>query len=196
MITAKKPKLPKEWSYVLQAATLQGALDEARFEGQVDLEYSEELDSSRILHAIYRMPDESTPHARLQVSTGMVPSGERRTALYKLEMTLLPVFVDWLSRLRALPKESPQWQAKSREGKLYFHGMYVKSRKLRGGKIRKGMVGYGHSFFCINLDDLPDGAGAPEGDGVDARRDETDAGSESPDHVNNKKIRGAGGGPG
>jgi hypothetical protein len=107
MIKIEKPKLPKGLSYALKTSILQAALDEARIECYVHLSYWRPQTGFSVLDAQYWLPSQNVPYPRVYLRAGVVPSSHHRAASDAMEKNILPAFTAWLSRILALPENSP-----------------------------------------------------------------------------------------
>ena len=119
MMTVKKPKIPKGLSYVLKTSVLQAALEDAHINCHVNLNYWIPQSGGSVLEAHYWLPNANVHYPRVYVRAGVVPSSERRAAQDALAASILPTFIAWLSRILALPKNSPVLH-----GKPYFNATY------------------------------------------------------------------------
>ena len=129
-MTVEKPKLRKGLSYVLKTSLLQEAIDQARIECHVDLNYWTPQSGCSVLEAHYWLPNANVDYPRVYVRAGVVPSAERQAALDALRGEGLPAFISWLSRIIALPKGSPKLHSD-----LYFDATY-----------EDGKIGIIHNF--------------------------------------------------
>jgi hypothetical protein len=107
MIKVEKPKLPKGLSYALKTSFLQAELDKAQIDCYIHMIYWRPQSGHSILEAQYWLPNQNVPYARVYVRAGVVPSGLRMAASNAMVKIILPSFIEWLSRIIALPANSP-----------------------------------------------------------------------------------------
>ena len=117
--SVSKPKLPKGLAYVLKTPQLEHSLDEAGIEIHVDLKYWRPQRIGSILEGHYWVPNANVPYSRVYVRAGCVQSEHRSTACDGLLKTALPGFMNWLTRIVALPEGSPQLATE-----LYFNAVF------------------------------------------------------------------------
>ncbi len=107
MIRVKKPALSEKRSYVLKTSALEAALLEAHLDCHVDLTYWTPNPDGSILEAWYLLPNENVPYSRVHLRAGSLLRAVRHDAFTAMQETVLPAFVDWLSRVLVLPEMSP-----------------------------------------------------------------------------------------
>jgi hypothetical protein len=118
--SVSKPKVPRGLSYVLKTSQLEHALTEANIECYVQLVYWVPQAGGSILEGHYWLPNENVSYPRVYVRAGTVPSALRATASVALVDSALPLFVDWLQGILALPEQSPALLET-----LYFNATYT-----------------------------------------------------------------------
>lgn len=109
---------------------LQAALEDAHIDCHVDLNYWIPQSGGSVLEAHYWLPNANVSYPRVYVRAGVVPSSARRAACDALAESILPTFITWLSRILALPKNSPALHCEP-----YFNATY-----------EEGKVGIMHDF--------------------------------------------------
>jgi hypothetical protein len=107
MISVEKPPLSKKRSYVLKTSLLDTAVSAAALECHIDLKYWTPTVDGSILEAEYWLPNENVPYPRVYVRAGSLPREQRSAAAALLKTTVLPAFTQWLTRVVALPDNSP-----------------------------------------------------------------------------------------
>jgi len=125
-IRVSKPRLPKSLAYPLKTSVLEGALRDAGLTCDLQLVYWTQQAGRSVLEAHYWLPNERISHDRVYVRAGSLPAEARSAAAGVLLRDGLPSFVAWLSRIIALPVDSPL-----RNQNLCFNAEYVSVELLR-----------------------------------------------------------------
>lgn len=120
MTVIEKPKLPKGMAYVLKTSMLQAALEQAGIDCHVEVRYWTPQSGDSVLEAHYWLPNSHVAFPRVHVRAGVVQGAERRAAQEALAHEILPVFIDWLAQILALPLNSPVLH-----GVLHFNATYA-----------------------------------------------------------------------
>jgi hypothetical protein len=106
-IHVEKPPLSKKRAYVLKTSVLQRALAEAKIDCHVSIRYWTPRTDGSILEAEYWLPNQNVPYPRVNVRAGSLPKEERRAAFRWLEERAVPSFIHWVTKVLALPDNSP-----------------------------------------------------------------------------------------
>jgi hypothetical protein len=107
-IYVEKPALSKKRSYVLKTSVLQTALADAKIDCHMIIRYwTPQIDNGSVLEGEYWLPNQNVPYARVYIRAGSLPKAERRDAFRWLERSVLPSFIQWLTKVLALPDNSP-----------------------------------------------------------------------------------------
>ena len=132
MIEIEKPKLPKGLSYALKTSLLQDALDEARIDCYIHLNYWRPQTGCSVLNALYWLPNQNVPYPRVYIRAGVVPSSLHKAASDAMIKIILPAFTEWLSRILALPENSPVLH-----GEPYFDAAYDNGKIAIGSNFER-----------------------------------------------------------
>lgn len=103
-----KPKIPKEYSYVLKTSQLEEILIQNKIVIHVDLEYWLPQEIGTILEAYYWQPNSNVPYNRLYVRAGALPNKDVKGAKEAMVATVFPAFIKWLNFYLKLPDNAPQ----------------------------------------------------------------------------------------
>lgn len=115
----EKGKLPYGFSYGLNTKNLKNLMIEAEINIEVTVSYSH---SKIFFDAQYVRPNRNVDHERILVRVGSVKSEDRRGAKQYVEHSVLPEFIEWVSGLVSLPKNSTKF---SDHSFVYFRRDFV-----------------------------------------------------------------------
>ena len=135
-IDVEKPPLSKTRSYVLRTSVLRTAVADANIDTYISLRYwTPQIDSGSVLEAEYWLPNQNVPYPRVYIRAGSVPKAERRDAFGWLERSALPSFIQWLTKVLALPDNSPILRRGPHFNATYRYGVGGIRHDFIGGAV-------------------------------------------------------------
>ncbi|MCL2678497.1 MAG: hypothetical protein FWE85_05540 [Clostridiales bacterium] len=102
-----KPKIPKQYGFVLKTEQLRVALEENNINTHTDLNYCFYQQIGSIFEVFFWPPNENIPYNRLYIRAGALPREKIFLAREKLKSIVLPEFVSWVKEIINLPINSP-----------------------------------------------------------------------------------------
>lgn len=102
-----KPKIPKEYAYVLQSSQLNKLLLDSNFSIHTDLLFWLPQIIGSIFEVHYWLPNENNPYCRLHIRAGALKIEYVKAAKEVMNSTILPQFAIWLRDIIKLPNSSP-----------------------------------------------------------------------------------------
>lgn len=96
-------KLPKGQGYPFKPSTLEAALAEAGVEIDAYLIRG----SGDLFYAEFWPPNPNVPYERLYIRTGAMPIADLAQARTKVEISIIPALVDWITRILKQDRQSP-----------------------------------------------------------------------------------------
>jgi hypothetical protein len=98
-----RDKLPKGRSFPVKSSVLRAALQDFLQQVDVIIYFSR---TSHNFHAIFSPPGEIKKIETLQVFVGVVPSASAALARESADVSIIPEFTEWITRLLAEPSNS------------------------------------------------------------------------------------------
>jgi hypothetical protein len=96
-------KLPKGLSFPVKSSVLCAPLHDISQQVEVTIYFSR---TGHNFHVIFSPPGEIRPIETLQVFVGVVPSASAALARENAEVSIIPQFIKWITRLLAEPSNS------------------------------------------------------------------------------------------
>jgi hypothetical protein len=107
LITSKKSKIGKGYSYALSTSMVANEFEAGAVSIRTEISYSSLRNSGVVLRAFYWMPNPRVSCRRIYIQAGCVVSTDRSHASKKLQRDVMPRFVNWVQALNALDDRSP-----------------------------------------------------------------------------------------
>lgn len=121
--TITKPKIPKEYTYILKSTQLDNLLLKNKFNIYTDLTYWLPKEVGSIFEAHYWEPSNNISYQRLYIRAGALLKAESKQAREILSENVFPVFVNWLNMILRLENNSYYFNQQ-----LYFEAIYINNR--------------------------------------------------------------------
>jgi len=105
----KKPKLPREQTYIYKTSQIEKVLNENNIETNVYLNYKrfyQNCDSKCIFNVLYWLPNENVPYDRFYVSIHALKTDDVKLIMSKMNDIALPAFGKWAKNILSLPSNS------------------------------------------------------------------------------------------
>ncbi|MEH7403653.1 hypothetical protein V7148_22115 [Gottfriedia acidiceleris] len=118
-----KPKIPKNYKYILKTSQLEEVLKENKCTIHVDLEYWLPQKIGNILEVHYWLPNSNVPYSRLYIRAGALDNKDVHEAREVMIKTVYPEFIKWLEYYLKLPENAPQLFKKP-----YFCAVYEENK--------------------------------------------------------------------
>ncbi|MDR0853551.1 MAG: hypothetical protein LBN34_04225 [Clostridiales Family XIII bacterium] len=117
-----KPKISKDYAYVLQSSKLDELLKNKNFIIHTDLHYQTSQELGNIFEVFFWFPNKNCPYNRLYVRAGALLKNEVKSARFELYNSVFPMFEVWLRNILELPDNSPKLFGKPRFWADYKNG--------------------------------------------------------------------------
>jgi hypothetical protein len=121
--SVSKPKIPKDYKYILKTNQLEEILTKNKFSIHIDLNYWLPQEIGTILEAHYWLPNSNIPYNRLYIRAGALPNKDVRNAQEELITTVFPAFIKWLNFILKLPSNSSHFNESP-----YFNAIYKNNK--------------------------------------------------------------------
>ncbi|WP_088044593.1 hypothetical protein [Bacillus sp. EAC] len=104
-----KPKIPKEYTYILKTSQLEEILMQNKYTIHVDLVYWIPAEIGSILEVHYWLPTSNLPYSRLYIRAGALRTKDVKEAREEMITSVFPEFIKWLDFHMKLPDNAPQF---------------------------------------------------------------------------------------
>ncbi|MFB7142848.1 hypothetical protein ACFCYN_24960 [Gottfriedia sp. NPDC056225] len=103
-----KPKIPKNYNYILKTGQLEEILIQNKCTIHVDLDYWLPQKIGSIFEVHFWLPNSNVPYKRLYIRAGALQNKDVKVAREVMTSTVFPEFHKWLQFYLKLPENAPQ----------------------------------------------------------------------------------------
>ena len=118
MISIIKPKIPRNYSYLLRTSQLRELLTDNDIITNIDLVYWLPQKIGSVLEAHFWLPNKNIPYNRVYVRAGALLKSDAKIAREQLISVVFPAFVEWIKACESSLNNSALMQ------KSYFNAIF------------------------------------------------------------------------